>query len=365
MNSEASPHQEPPDKPSVDPDAYRLRAQVCPRGCEFTETARRELIAKTRFGSFGRTRLSAEHRYESSNCPKCGALLIGKCARCGNSILAPVGQRCTSCGLPHPWAAERRSGLAQQPVRKWRKGEEDVNDPATPVYQAKRGEVLALDGDILRLKIDAIISNDDVDGQMWTEIAHGIRTRGGGEIERLARVGAPRPIGQAWITPAGELPAKAVIHVASMNRRGASNDKWVGECLREAFALAENSDEIGSLGVATINSGPSAIPLPDWIKVFAEACVAHLHPSNLEQEAQEGAPEAARLEVLLVLYAPSNFEVSLDELREGLHAAWCAVGRPADGEVLGPLPKPQPQPRWVDRFVRWLQRTGEESHDER
>ncbi len=364
MNSEASSRPESGDDPSPDPDAYRLRAQVCPRGCEFRETARRELIAKTRFGSFGRTRLSAEHEYESSNCPICGALLIRNCTRCGKPILAPVGQRCTSCGLPHPWAAERRSGLAQQPVRKWREGEEGVNDPATPIYRAERGKILALDGDILRLDIDAIVSNDDVDGQMWTEIAHGIRARGGGEIERLARVGAPRPIGQAWITPAGELPAKAVIHVASMNRRGASRVQWVGACLRSAFELAGQSDEIGSLGVGTINSGPSAIPFPRWIEAFATACVKHLHPSKMEQDARDGAPKPVWLEILLVLYEPSSFEVSLDELREGLHAAWRAVGQPRDGEVLGPLPKPQPQPRWVDRFAHWPRRAGEESHDE-
>ena len=216
-----------------------------------------------------------------------------------------------------------------------------------------------MDGDILRLDIDAIVSNDNVNGQMWTEIAHGIRTRGGGEIERLARVGAPRPIGQAWITPAGELPAKAVIHVASMNRRGASTVEWVGACLRSAFELAGQSDEIGSLGVGTINSGPSAIPFPEWIEVFATACVRHLHPSEVEEDARGGAPQSAWLEILLVLYEPSNFEARLDELREGLHAAWRVAGQPADGEVVGPLPKPQPRPWRAGRFVRWLRRTSE------
>jgi ribosomal protein L37E len=101
----------------LSPDTYRLRAQVCPRGCEFKETARRQLIADTRFLSFGRASLRAEHAYESSNCPICGALLMRRCTRCGKAILALVGERCASCGLPHPWAAERRSGLAQQTVR--------------------------------------------------------------------------------------------------------------------------------------------------------------------------------------------------------------------------------------------------------
>jgi O-acetyl-ADP-ribose deacetylase (regulator of RNase III) len=328
------------DAQPEDPDAYHMRAQACPRGCEFKELARRELITWTPLWSFGRSRIRAEYAYESSNCPLCGARLVRDCARCGKPILAPVAERCTWCGLPHPWAAERRSGLAQRPVRKWRVGEEGVNDPAEPVYRTARGEVLALDGDILRLDIDAIISNDDVDGRMWTEIAHAIRMQGGGEIERLAREGAPQPIGQAWVTIAGELPVERIVHVASMNRRGASTAVWVGACLLSALAVAQVDGEITSLGLATINSGPNAIPFEEWIETFAGACVAHLHPNKQLQNPCPTAPLKPWQEVVLVLYEPENFEATLGELRLAFDRAWRDWGQPSEGGVVGQLPDP-------------------------
>jgi O-acetyl-ADP-ribose deacetylase (regulator of RNase III) len=337
-----------------DPDAYRMRAQACPRGCEFIELARRELVTSTPFGSFGRSRVRAQYAYESSNCPHCGARLVRDCARCGKPILAPVRERCTWCGLPHPWAAERRSGLAQRPVRKWRGGEDGVNDPAEPLYRADRGEVLVLDGDILRLEVDAIISNDDVDGRMWTEIAHAIRIQGGGEIERLARERAPQPIGQAWVTIAGELPVERIVHVASMNRRGTSTAAWVGACLLSALAVAQVDDEIASLGLATINSGPNAIPFEVWSETFASACVAHLHPSKQLQDPCPAAPWKLWQEVVLVLYEPEDFEASLSELRLAFDRAWRRWGEPRDGGVVGPVPDPRTDPK--SRFHRAMER---------
>jgi O-acetyl-ADP-ribose deacetylase (regulator of RNase III) len=309
-----------------DPNAYRLRAQACPRGCEFTELARRDIVVTTPRWSWGRARVHATYIYESKNCPLCGAQLTRACARCGKPILAPVRERCTWCGLPHPWASERRSGLALRPVRRWRIGETGVNDPAVPVYRAARGELLVLDGDLLRLQIDAIVSNADVDGRMWTEIAHAVRLQGGSEIERLARAGAPRSLGTAWITIAGDLPAKRVIHVASMNRRGESKLQWVRESLAAALLEAHKDSDVRSLGVPTINSGPAAIGLDEWLPMFAGVCVADLHGS---------APaESKRLEIVLVLYEPRNFEGAVEQLRAGLSAAWRAHGEPRNGGVV-------------------------------
>ena len=100
---------------------YRTPVQVCPRGCGYHEIARRDLILKD--GGKGRrgwAEVTAAFVFETNNCPKCGAPLLRKCARCHRKILAPVVDLCRACGLPQPWAAERRAGTdpANQAARR-------------------------------------------------------------------------------------------------------------------------------------------------------------------------------------------------------------------------------------------------------
>lgn len=55
---------------------YRMRVQVCPRGCGYHERARRDLLART--GLRGRADLHMAYTFETTNCPNCGAQLVGR-----------------------------------------------------------------------------------------------------------------------------------------------------------------------------------------------------------------------------------------------------------------------------------------------
>ena len=54
-------------------------------------------------------------------------------------------------------------------VRRWQK-------TAIPIYEYEGKGVYLFDGDITRIKIDAgaIVSTDDTDGAMWSDVAHAI-----------------------------------------------------------------------------------------------------------------------------------------------------------------------------------------------
>lgn len=311
---------------------YRIPVQVCPRGCDYHELARRDLVTRTRLS--GRVALHTEYTFESTNCPKCGVPLDRECARCEGEILAPVADLCRSCGIPQPWAAERRASAERASVRHWHPDSEEGNDPAEFLYGYEgRGDLWVIEGEIARLDVDAVISNDDVDGQMWAQVARSIKNAAGTEVEQRAQDGKPYQLGQAWLTKAGDLSMEGIIHVASLSRRGNTEIETVRECLTEALDIAAK-EGYGSIGVAAIGSGPNAIEPDDWNREFADLMVSHL--------SRDSEPDAKPtwISIVLVLFEPSKFEKTVAELRGMAYNAWEQIGSPADGHF--ELPERQP-----------------------
>jgi O-acetyl-ADP-ribose deacetylase (regulator of RNase III) len=334
-----------------DPDfrSYRTPVQVCSRGCEYTELARRDLIIRSKRS--GRAVTEVSWAFETSNCPKCGAGLLRECARCHRQILPPVADRCRFCGLPHPWAAERRGGRESAALRKW-KPDEGVNDPARHLYEhLQQGDIWVIEGDITQMAVDAVISNDDVDGRMWTEVARAIKRAAGEDVERLAKTGAPFVLGQAWLTAPGDMRIKAIIHVAAMNRRGESNIDDTRKCLDAALDLAAKRG-FESVGVAAIGSGPAAIEPERWLDEFVSAAVLHLSGAMWPRKRPQP------LSIVLVLFEPNNFEETVRRIRGKVEDAWFEVGKPEGGGR--PVPDPEPpadaqpmnRPPWWARFRR-------------
>jgi O-acetyl-ADP-ribose deacetylase (regulator of RNase III) len=293
----------------------RLPMQVCPRGCEYQETARREMLTRTEL--WGRVALDVGFDFETSNCPRCGAQLVRSCARCEKPILAPASERCQFCGLPHPWAAERRAGTERSGIRLWREGETGANDPALEVYSGSRGSLWALEGDLTQLRVDAVVSNDDVEGRMWAEVARAIRKAAGEEVAQRAQDGKPYALGMSWWTEAGNLSRsiKGIIHVASMNRRGESDIGLICRSLVSAMDLAREK-ECRSLGVAAIGSGPEAIDLSEWLQAVVATIVGYLGPPQRRSESEQPG-----LDVVLVLFEPEDFSMSCTAIEEAVRKA--------------------------------------------
>ncbi|HWN73312.1 MAG TPA: macro domain-containing protein [Solirubrobacterales bacterium] len=298
---------------------YRMPIQVCPRGCDYHEAARKDLLARTAL--WGRVEMQVETVFETTNCPKCGTEMVKACARCKSKIFAPIVDRCQFCGRPQPWAAERRVAAERSNVRKWRPGVKGVHDAARKLYEAAEGlDLWVIDGDITHLEVDAVVSNADVDGQMWAEGASAIRKAAGEEVEQRAQYEKPYKLGEAWVTGGGDMspPLKGIIHVASMNRRGESDLEVVQDCLKSALDQAVEK-KFKSIGIGTFGSGPNAIDLNAWLRTFVEAAVPYL------ARAASAKVKGRKLSVLLVLFEPDDFDRScrflsrvVDEVRPDL-----------------------------------------------
>jgi O-acetyl-ADP-ribose deacetylase (regulator of RNase III) len=307
--------------------SYRIPIQVCPRGCGHHEAAKRDLLTRTSF--WGRVEVQSVSRFETTNCPKCGAQLARECARCEHKIFPPVVDRCQFCGLPQPWAAGRRVAAERAGLRKWHPDSEGVRDAATRLYSAGDSDLWIVEGDITRLEVDAIVSNVDVDGQMWAEVASAIREAAGEEVEQRAQDERPYKLGEAWATTAGDMgPAlKGIIHVASMDRRGKSSLPVVRDCLDAALEVA-SKENFESVAVGAFGSGPNAIDRKDWLQGFAQTVVPYLTGDGLPLGGEK------RISVILVLFEPEDFDLDLRLMVGAVGDAYEALGRPVLGRPI-------------------------------
>jgi O-acetyl-ADP-ribose deacetylase (regulator of RNase III) len=267
--------------------------QVCPRRCRY-ETARRDLI--TRAALSGRVIVRVAYSFETTNCSVCGSPFIATCSRCEKPVLAPVVDRCEFCGLPHPWAIERRAAATRSQPRQWLP-ESATSAAATLIKDIPdSGRLFAIDGDVTTFAVDAVVSNDDVEGRMWAAVSSSIKTVAGYDVERDSVGRGPYQLGSAWFTYAGNLPIKGIIHVAAMDRRGKNNgletiEQCVGSALKEARKRG-----MRSLALPAVGTGPNAISLEAWLRQISRVVVTHLR-KNL----------GPSLDVLFVLYEPEDF----------------------------------------------------------
>jgi O-acetyl-ADP-ribose deacetylase (regulator of RNase III) len=101
-------------------------------------------------------------------------------------------------------------------------------------------KIRVVQGDITKLKVDAIVNPANSFGYMGGGVALAIKNAGGEEIEREAVSKAPTEIGKAVATTAGKLNAKFVIHAPTMkNPAGETDEEKVKLATLAALRCAE------------------------------------------------------------------------------------------------------------------------------
>jgi O-acetyl-ADP-ribose deacetylase (regulator of RNase III) len=139
------------------------------------------------------------------------------------------------------------------------------------------------EADVTKLEVDAIANAAN------TRLAHGggvagaIARAGGPSIQEESNRVAPIGIGEAVATPAGELPARWVIHAATMELGGPTSADAIRSATASTLAVA---DEIGarSLALVAFGTGVGGFPLDEAARIEVEEVRRHLAAgSALEQ----------------------------------------------------------------------------------
>jgi O-acetyl-ADP-ribose deacetylase (regulator of RNase III) len=154
--------------------------------------------------------------------------------------------------------------------------------------------VAAVDGDITKLEVDAIANAANTDLAHGGGVAGAISRAGGPDVQRESDARAPIGLGEAVETTAGAMPARWVIHAATMELGGPTSEAIIR---RATAATLRKADELGarSLALVAFGTGVGRFPLADAARVEVEEVRRHLEGgSGLERVVFAVHGEAAR-----------------------------------------------------------------------
>ena len=105
-------------------------------------------------------------------------------------------------------------------------------------------------------------------------MAAAIARAAGPELERESRERAPIGLGEAVETAAGDMPARWVIHAATMELGGPTSAEIIERATRSTLAKAE---ELGaaSLGLVAFGAGVGRFPLAEVARIMVGAARGH------------------------------------------------------------------------------------------
>ena len=152
-------------------------------------------------------------------------------------------------------------------------------------------KIAVLQGDLTKLKVDAIVNPANSFGEMGGGVAGVIRRIGGEAIEEEAVRQAPISIGQAVVTTAGSLPCKKVIHAPTMVNPAERTDV---EAVQKATAAAlEAADKVGlsSIAFPGMGTGVGRVPLDVAASTMVQA-IKSFRAKSLREVTLIGIDEA-------------------------------------------------------------------------
>jgi O-acetyl-ADP-ribose deacetylase (regulator of RNase III) len=143
-------------------------------------------------------------------------------------------------------------------------------------------EIEVREADVTRLEVDAIANAANTHLRHGGGVAGAIVRAGGRAIQEQSDRRAPIGLGGAVETTAGKLPARWVIHAATMEPGGPTS----AEIIRRATASTlTKADELGarSLGLVAFGTGVGGFPVEEAARIEVEEVRRHLGgPSGLE-----------------------------------------------------------------------------------
>lgn len=137
-----------------------------------------------------------------------------------------------------------------------------------------------LQADITTLEVDAIANAANTQLRHGGGVAGAISRAGGPVVQRESDERAPIGLGEAVETTAGDMPARWVIHAATMELGGPTSAAIIDRATRSTLAKAE---ELGcrSLALVAFGTGVGGFPLDEAARIMGGA--AREHEGSLER----------------------------------------------------------------------------------
>jgi O-acetyl-ADP-ribose deacetylase len=137
-----------------------------------------------------------------------------------------------------------------------------------------------IDTDVTMLEVDAIANAANTQLMHGGGVAGAISRAGGPSIQRESDERAPIGLGEAVATGAGDMPARWVIHAATMELGGPTSGPVIEQATRSTLAVAEELG-CGSLALVAFGTGVGGFPLDEAARLMVG--VARSHEGGLER----------------------------------------------------------------------------------
>jgi O-acetyl-ADP-ribose deacetylase len=135
--------------------------------------------------------------------------------------------------------------------------------------------VEVLEADITTLDVDAIANAANTRLIHGGGVAGAIARAGGPSVQRESERRAPIGLGEAVETGAGDMPARWVIHAATMEPGGPTSADIVRAATASTLALADELDA-RSLALVAFGTGVGGFPLDHAAEIEVEEVRRHL-----------------------------------------------------------------------------------------
>jgi len=130
--------------------------------------------------------------------------------------------------------------------------------------------IVIIAGDLVEQEVDAIVNAANNDLVLGGGVAGAIRSRGGPSIQQECDAHGPVKVGEAAATGGGELPARHVIHAASMGLGGATTAESLQSSMDHAFQLAQQLG-VKTIGIPAVGTGIAGFPIDECAMVMARS----------------------------------------------------------------------------------------------
>ena len=130
-------------------------------------------------------------------------------------------------------------------------------------------EIKVIKGDITELKVEAIVNAANNELVMGAGVAGAIKRKGGQSIEDEAVKLGPIEIGESVITSGGKLPAKYVIHSATMDMGFVTDEAKIRNAASSALRLADGKG-IRSIAFCALGCGTGGFDYAACAKIMSQ-----------------------------------------------------------------------------------------------
>lgn len=135
-------------------------------------------------------------------------------------------------------------------------------------------ELEVIDGDVTALDVDAIANAANTELKHGGGVAAAISRAGGPEVQRESDERAPIGLGEAVETTAGKMPARWVIHAATMELGGPTSAEIIERATRSTL---ERAQDLGcrSLALVAFGTGVGGFAVEEAARIMVGAARAH------------------------------------------------------------------------------------------